>query len=159
MATEAVDQASKESEKGKTSRGAASSRNGSALRRAAAGSALAAAAVTTVYVTRKAMKDNHEGDGQTASPDVPSSSKGESEGPSGESGEATTVSSRFEDFFTVLRTSGWDAANDMLVPFAANAARALGVFAAEKTPDLVRDTLLPKFVDGFTEARQKSKQS
>ena len=155
MTTDAVGQAGeeKETETTVTNGEMPSSRNGStALRRAAAGGALAAAAGTTVYLTRKAMK-NHEGDGGNTPQDS------ERLKTSAAGGEATEASSRFDDFFTVLRTSGWDAANDMLVPVAANAARALGAFVAEKSPELLRDTLLPRFIDGFTQAREESPKS
>jgi hypothetical protein len=129
--------------------------NGSTIRRAAAGGALAAAAGTTVYFTRKAMRGNHRsGKIETLKSQAEKVKSQADKVESVGGADLNKMGSRVDDFFTVLRTRGWDAANDMLIPVAENAARAAGAYAAENSPDLVRDTLLPKFVDGFTEAHQ-----
>lgn len=46
----------------------------------------------------------------------------------------------------------WEAASDHLLPFAKEAAASLGRTVARKAPDLVRDELMPRFIDGFKEA-------
>lgn len=41
---------------------------------------------------------------------------------------------------------------DMLLPLLDNAAAAAGKWAAENSPDLIRDRLLPRFIGAFTDA-------
>jgi hypothetical protein len=45
--------------------------------------------------------------------------------------------------------SGWAAARDALVPFAADAAKAGGEYLAKNGPDVLRDTIVPSFIEGF----------
>src|SRR5262249_18784322 len=45
--------------------------------------------------------------------------------------------------------SGWSAARESLVPFAADAAKAGGEYIANNGPDFVRDTIVPAFIEGF----------
>jgi hypothetical protein len=49
-------------------------------------------------------------------------------------------------------SSGWNAARDALVPFAADAAKAGGEYLAKNGPDFVRDTIVPAFIEGFQNA-------
>ena len=44
---------------------------------------------------------------------------------------------------------GWDAARDSLLPLAENAAGAAGKYLAEHAPDVVRDRVVPRFIDAF----------
>jgi hypothetical protein len=50
--------------------------------------------------------------------------------------------------------TAWDAASDYLVPFANEAAASLGETVATKAPEIVRDDLLPRFIDGFQKAHR-----
>jgi hypothetical protein len=128
------------------------SANGSALRTAAKAGALAAAAGTTVYVTRRVLRSESGGQerserasrAQTAKADAEESKAGGAGGP-------------FDAFFATLNNQGLDAAANMLVSVAEQAAHAAGAYAAEKSPDFLADTILPKFVDGFNEARGKNR--
>lgn len=52
-----------------------------------------------------------------------------------------------------MLTSGWDAAKDSLLPLAENAATSAGEFLAQSGPELVRETLVPRFIAGFESAR------
>jgi hypothetical protein len=46
-----------------------------------------------------------------------------------------------------------DAASPYLVSFGKEAASSLGTTVAEKAPDLVRDELMPRFIEAFEKAR------
>jgi hypothetical protein len=50
-------------------------------------------------------------------------------------------------------SGGWEAARDALLPAAEDAAGAAGEWVAEHGPDVLRDRLVPRFVDSFNEAR------
>jgi len=45
-----------------------------------------------------------------------------------------------------------DAAQDALVPLAGDAAAAAGKFLAESGPDVVKEQIVPKFIEAFNEA-------
>lgn len=49
--------------------------------------------------------------------------------------------------------TGWDAASDVLVPFAEEAAGAAGKYLATHGPDIVRDRIVPKFIEAFNDAK------
>jgi hypothetical protein len=46
----------------------------------------------------------------------------------------------------------WDAASKTLLPIAENAAEAAGRYLAESAPDVVRQQIVPRFIDGFNDA-------
>lgn len=46
----------------------------------------------------------------------------------------------------------WDSASDTLLPHAEDAAEAAGRWVAENAPDVVRERLLPRFIEAFSEA-------
>ena len=48
---------------------------------------------------------------------------------------------------------GWEAARDALLPAAEDAAGAAGEYVAQHGPDVLRDRIVPRFVDSFNEAR------
>jgi hypothetical protein len=45
--------------------------------------------------------------------------------------------------------SAWDAASQHVIPVAGQAAAAAGEALARKSPELVRNELMPKFIEGF----------
>ena len=51
--------------------------------------------------------------------------------------------------------AAWDAARDVILPTLEETAAAFGRYVADNAPDTVRDSLLPRFVDGFHEAREQ----
>lgn len=57
------------------------------------------------------------------------------------------VGRRHSTFDTV-----WEAASGQLLPIAKEAAASLGRTVGKKAPELVRDELMPRFIDGFEEA-------
>ena len=54
-----------------------------------------------------------------------------------------------DDVFGSMVTSAWDSAKDSLVPMIENAATSAGEYLAQSGPDLVRETIVPRFIDGF----------
>jgi hypothetical protein len=94
------------------------------------GAGVAAAVGVAVYALRKALAEGGVG----LSP----------RGDENEQGE--TAGNR-----PVLETI-WESAADTLIPFAEDAAEAAGKWAAENSPAVIRDRLLPRFIDSFKAA-------
>jgi hypothetical protein len=46
----------------------------------------------------------------------------------------------------------WESASDSLVPLAEQAADAAGKWVAENSPDLVREHIVPRFIESFQDA-------
>ena len=53
-------------------------------------------------------------------------------------------------------SGGWDAARDALIPAAEDAAAAVGEYLASKGPEVVRDRIVPRFIESFNEAQSGS---
>ena len=51
-----------------------------------------------------------------------------------------------------IAASAWNAASGSLLPFAEEAATTAGKVAAEKAPAVIRDELIPRFIEAFEEA-------
>jgi hypothetical protein len=110
-----------------------SSAGTTALKAAAAAAAAGAAAV----VAKKAFSGGGNSNGA-------SHRNGKSGGENGGS-KASTLNS--------IAASGWDAARDSVLPAVEHAAAAAGTYLAENGPEVVRERILPRFVDSFNEAR------
>src|SRR5688500_6185319 len=54
--------------------------------------------------------------------------------------------------FGAIASGGWDAARDALVPAAEDAAAAIGTFVAKNAPELVRERIVPRFIESFNDA-------
>lgn len=107
-------------------------------RTAVRAAAIAAATGATAFAARKAFSGRDDSDGDDES----------KQRRSGRGKDDTTV--------TAMLTSGWDAAKDSLLPFAEDAADAAGEWVAKNTPEIVSDTLMPRFIKGFEKARKAS---
>jgi hypothetical protein len=46
----------------------------------------------------------------------------------------------------------WESASDTLLPVAEDAAEAAGKWVAENAPDVIRDRIVPRFIESFTDA-------
>jgi hypothetical protein len=99
--------------------------------------ALAAAAGTAAYAASKAM--------------TPSESQDEGESKDGGGGGRTSM----EQIVSAIGNSRWDVLRDLVVPFAESGARSAGTYVATEAPDFVGETLVPKFIEGFVEAKGK----
>ena len=80
------------------------------------------------------------------------SNRGSSNGDSGNGGSGSSKGDAGSILNTVL-TSGWDAARDALLPAAEDAAGAVGGYLAENGPEIVRERIVPRFIESFNEAR------
>jgi hypothetical protein len=97
---------------------------------ALAGTLVSAAVGVAVYRLRKALADGGR--------ELPLPQRGESDRSGGSSALATV----------------WESASDTLLPLAEDAAAAAGRWVAEHSPDLIRDRLVPRFVESFSQARR-----
>jgi hypothetical protein len=50
-------------------------------------------------------------------------------------------------------SGGWEAAREALIPAAEDAAGAVGEFLAENGPEVIRERIVPRFIDSFNRAR------
>jgi hypothetical protein len=106
-----------------------------ALKAAAAAAATGAA----TYAVRKAL--SHEGDDDRSE----NGSKGKSNGSKRGSGSQSILAS--------AAATSWDAASDVLIPFAEDAAEAAGKYLATHGPEILRDRIVPKFIEAFNDAK------
>jgi hypothetical protein len=51
--------------------------------------------------------------------------------------------------------AAWQAARDAMAPALGDAANAAGRYVGESAPDIVRDSILPRFIDGYQEAHER----
>jgi hypothetical protein len=58
-----------------------------------------------------------------------------------------------DDVFGSMVSSAWDSARDSLVPMIEDAASQAGEYLGRHGPELVRDTIVPHFIDGFQRSR------
>jgi hypothetical protein len=133
--------------------------SGSTAVRAAAAAAVAGAAS---YGVRKALEHRDHGESSGEETD------GDESGGGGLTAKkddlAETLSTKASDVkkaagklvprrqsndLSSLVSSAWQAAAEQLLPFAGQAAAALGKTAAEKAPEPVRKELIPRFIEGF----------
>jgi hypothetical protein len=106
--------------------------------RNAALTAVAAAAATGAasYALRKALSPYHDA----------SSEHDEAEGTNGErKGKSTAV-------LASAASSAWEAASQVIVPLTEEAADAAGRYVAEHAPDVVRERIVPRFIESFNDA-------
>jgi hypothetical protein len=99
--------------------------------------ALAAASGATAYAAKKAFSD-----------------RGDSEGAGDE-----RSSRRSKGGGSMLKSavsSGWESAQDSLMPLVADVAGRAGEYIGRSAPDLVRETVVPRFIAGFERARKSS---
>jgi hypothetical protein len=110
--------------------------NGSDARKTVArAAAIAAASGATALAAKKAFGDRE------------SSGRGEGQRASGGS------RSRDDSVVTSMVSSAWDSARDSLVPMIEDAAESAGEYLARSAPDLVRESIVPRFIRGFENAQ------
>ena len=105
---------------------------GTAVKAVAAAAATGAAALAA----RKVMSGRGSSNGNSSNGGSP-----EKQG----SGEGSVLNS--------VLSGGWEAARDALLPAAEDAAGAAGEYVAQHGPEILRDRIVPRFVDSFNEAR------
>ena len=118
---------------------------GNSALKSAAAAALAAAAAG--MIARKALSSGGSNGAN--------GSNGSS-GSQGRNGGSKSGGSRSSDSGSMLgsiASGGWDAARDALLPAAEDAAGAIGSFVALNGPEIVRERIVPRFIESFNEAR------
>jgi hypothetical protein len=103
---------------------------GTAIKAAAAVAATSVAA----FGAKKALSHRGNNNGQ--------SSNGGSGSSKGDMGQ----------MLTSVISGGWEAAQDALVPAAEDAAGAAGEWLAKSAPDVVRERIVPRFIESFNDA-------
>jgi hypothetical protein len=106
---------------------------------ALATAAAAAAAGAAVYGLRKALASGDSGNTSRSEHDDDYEDDGDEGEESGMRGGG-------------MLQSVWESASDSLVPLAEQAADAAGKWVAENSPDLVREHLVPRFIEAFQDA-------
>jgi hypothetical protein len=53
---------------------------------------------------------------------------------------------------SALLDTVWDSASDAVVPMAEEAADAAGKWLAENSPDVIRERIIPRFIESFSDA-------
>ena len=61
-----------------------------------------------------------------------------------------------ESILNSVLSGGWEAAREALLPAAEDAAGAAGEYVAQHGPEILRERIVPRFVDSFNEARGSS---
>lgn len=107
---------------------------GTAVKAVAAAAATGAAALAA----KKVMSGRGGSNGSESNGDSPKRQEGE------------------DSILSSVLSGGWEAARDALLPAAEDAAGAAGEYVAQHGPDILRDRIVPRFVDSFNEARGSS---
>jgi len=107
--------------------------------RTAAKAAVAAAATGAAAVAVKKVLDSR--------------SNGSNGSSNGDDSGARTKSGDTKALVTSIASGSWDAAQDALVPLAGDVAAAAGKYVAQNGPDVIKDQIIPKFIEAFNEAR------
>src|SRR3954468_9005587 len=127
-----------EQEKTSTNGGGGGTAN-AALKAAAAAAATGAA---TYAVKRIRSHDGGKSSGDGDERD---------EGGSGKSSRGKSGSS--PSILASAAATSWEAAADALMPMAEDAAEAAGKYLATHGPESVRDRIVPRFIEGFNDAK------
>jgi hypothetical protein len=106
---------------------------------ALATAAAAAAAGAAVYGLRKALASGGNGSASRSEHD-------DDYEDDGDEGEESSMGGGG------MLQSVWESASESFVPLAEQLADAAGKWVAENSPDLVRDQLVPRFIEAFQDA-------
>jgi len=108
----------------------------------AALNAAAAAAATgaATYAVKKVR--SHDSGGDSSDESNESNEKRESKSKNGKS----------QGILASAASTSWEAAADALLPMAEDAAEAAGKYVAEHGPEVLRERIIPKFIEAFNDA-------
>ena len=108
-----------------------SGNGGSATRTAMKAAAAAAATGAAAVAVKKALSSGSNGS---------------------DNGDSQKKSGNTQSLVKSVASGSWDAAQDAIVPLAADAAAAAGKYLAQNGPDVVTEQIVPRFIDAFNEA-------
>jgi len=103
--------------------------------------AAAAATGAATYAVKKAL--SHESSGG-------SESNGSS---NGNSSSSSKLKSSGSGILASAAATSWDAASDVLLPIADDMAEAAGKYVATHGPEVLRERIVPKFIETFNDAK------
>lgn len=69
-----------------------------------------------------------------------------------DNGESSKKSGDTGSLMKSVASGSWDAAQDAIVPLAGDAAAAAGKYLATSAPDVVKEQIVPRFIEAFNEA-------
>jgi hypothetical protein len=111
---------------------------GTALKAAAAAAATGAA----TYAVRRALShDDENGGSKNAGDRVTDAVK------------KVKKKSGSQSLLTAAAETGWEAASDALIPLAEDAAESAGKYVATHGPEILRERIVPKFIEAFNDAK------
>jgi hypothetical protein len=110
--------------------------SGSGAKSALTSAAVAAATGAAVYGVRKALTRNGGDSGRRSRDDREDDGGGRSSG-------ISIVGS--------AASSAWDSASHAILPMAEDAAGAAGKWVAEHAPDVVKERIVPRFIESFND--------
>jgi len=96
--------------------------------------AAAAATGAATFAVRKALSHEGHGGGEDGNGSKPKQAQGGG------------------SILSNAASSAWDSASDVVLPMAEDAVAAAGRYLAERAPDVVRERLVPRFIEAFNEA-------
>jgi hypothetical protein len=122
--------------------------NGSSPARTALVAAAAAAATgAAAFAARKALSHDDQDDSGDDDDDGGESMVSKLKPSSKSKGKRDTSS-----VLTSAASSAWDSAQGVILPIAEDAMAAAGKYLAEEAPDIVRERLVPRFIEAFNDA-------
>jgi hypothetical protein len=115
-------------------------KKGSGATNAALKAAAAAAATGAATYAVKKVRSHGDNDDSESSENGSGRSKSKSSGSQG-------------GILASAAATSWDAASEALVPMAEDVAEAAGKYLATHGPELLRDRIVPKFIEAFNDAK------
>jgi len=119
---------------------------GSGMTSAALKAAAAAAATGAATYAVKKVRSHDDNDDNESSENGSEESKS-SKSKSGKSGGGS------QGILASAAATSWDAASDALLPMAEDAAEAAGKYVATHGPEILRERIVPRFIEAFNDAK------
>jgi hypothetical protein len=110
---------------------------GTALKAAAAAAATGAA----TYAVRRALSHDEDGGSKNGGDRVSDAVK------------KVKKKTGSQSLLTAAAETGWEAASDALIPLAEDAAESAGKYVATHGPEILRERIVPKFIEAFNDAK------
>jgi hypothetical protein len=107
-----------------------------ALKAAAAAAATGAATLAVRKVMSHDDQGSQERDGDSGTSSRSSGKQGQNAG----------------SILSTAASSAWESASDVVLPMAEDAVAAAGRYLAERAPDIVKERLVPRFIEAFNES-------